>query len=55
MAGQRQALLLPISVDIQYIVRQQRVDYSGLRLVVSESRGPRVEQVTVIRRRAESG
>jgi CBS domain containing-hemolysin-like protein len=31
------------------------VDYHGLRLVVSESRGPRVEQVTVIRRRAESG
>jgi putative hemolysin len=32
-----------------------RVDYSGLRLVVSKSRGPRVEQVTVIRRRAEAG
>jgi putative hemolysin len=31
------------------------VDYNGLRLMVSESRGPRVEQVTVIRRRAESG
>jgi putative hemolysin len=31
------------------------VDYHGLRLVVSESRGPRVEQVTVIRRRPESG
>jgi putative hemolysin len=31
------------------------VDYNGLRLVVSESRGPRVEQVTVIRRRPESG
>jgi putative hemolysin len=32
-----------------------RVDYNGLQLVVSESRGPRVEQVTVIRRRVESG
>jgi putative hemolysin len=31
------------------------VDYNGLRLVVSESRGPRVERVTVIRRRPESG
>jgi putative hemolysin len=31
------------------------VDYHGLRLVVSESRGPRVEQVTVTRRRPESG
>jgi putative hemolysin len=30
------------------------LDYNGLRLVVSESRGPRVEQVTVIRRRPES-
>jgi putative hemolysin len=31
------------------------VDYNELRLVVSESRGPRIEQVTVIRRRPESG
>jgi putative hemolysin len=32
-----------------------RVDYNGLQLVVAEKRGPRVEQVNVIRRRVGSG
>jgi putative hemolysin len=32
-----------------------RVDYNGLQLVVAENRGPRVEQVNVIRRRVGSG
>jgi CBS domain containing-hemolysin-like protein len=32
-----------------------RVDYNGLQLVVVEKRGPRVEQVNVIRRKVESG